>query len=202
MKAGRARYSLAWSAGGHLRSREQVLEILRQSLKVKRLAGLCMAFSFRGAHTARGSFGLQLSNQRSSPRLGSSLGSSSTALDIVSHCTPYPPKSQARASNSSNFALHSGSSHPGASPSAAACKAGSRNRWHSLARQQGLRSAPFLSTGVAIDQHHIAPSRRTAASCSLTAESSQDVQSTTAFQTPPTYVKANGRIIASKISSS
>ena len=202
MKAIRVFYSLAFSAGGHLRSREQVLEILRQSLNVKRLAGLCMAFSFRGAHTARGSFGSQLSNQRSSPRLGSSLGSSSTALSIVSHCARYPPKPQARAIYSSNLSLHRGISHAGASPSAAACKAGSRNRCHSLARQQGLCSDSFLSTGVAIDQHHIAPSRRTAASCSLTAESSQDVQSTTAFQTPPTYVKANGRIIASKISSS
>ncbi len=165
---------------------------------VKRLAGLCMAFTFRGAHTARGSFGSHLSSQHSSAGVGSTLGSNRTASTIVPQSVRLTASAAASGSCRSQLCLHSASCHVGSLPAAAASRAGFGKGSYSLARQQPFSSDLYLSRRDALNKEHSASSRRTAASCLSTATSSQDVQSTAAFQTPPTYVRANGRIIASK----
>ena len=165
---------------------------------MKRLAGLCMAFTFQGAHTARESFGSHLSSQRSAAAVGSTLGSSRTASAVASQSTRVSSTVAANASCGRSLCLHSQTCHAGSLPAAAANRAGFRKGSYSLARQQAFSSDLYLSSRDSLKQQQSASSRRTAASCLSTATSSQDVQSTAAFQTPPTYVRANGRIIASK----
>ena len=165
---------------------------------MKRLAGLCMAFTFRGAQTARNSFGSHRSSQHSSASVGSTLGSRTPAATVLSQSIRLSRRATPRWCCSSPSHLHSGVGHVGTLPTAAASRAGFGKASYSLARQHALNSDTPLSSRFAVKEQHSAPSRRTAASCLATATSSQDVQSTTAFQTPPTYVRANGRIIASK----
>ena len=165
---------------------------------VKRLAGLCMAFTFRGAHTARGSFGSHLSSQPSTAGVGSTLGSNRTASAVASQSSRLSSAAAASASCGIPLCLHSVSCHADSLPAAAASRAGFGKGSYSLARQRAFSSDLYLSSRNALNQQDSASSRRTAASCLSTATSSQDVHSTAAFQTPPTYVQANGRIIASK----
>ena len=168
---------------------------------MKRLAGLCMAFTFRGAQTARGNSGSYLSSQRSSAGVGSTLGSSTPASTVLSQSIRLSVRAIARWNSSSPFHLHSRAGHVGTLPPAAASRAGFGKGSYRPARQHASSSdTPFRSRSP-LKECNSAPSRRTAASCLSTATSSQDVHSTTTFQTPPTYVRANGRIIASELSS-
>lgn len=156
-----------------------------------------MAFSFRGAHTARGSFCSQLSSQCSSGRLESSLGRITSVPSIVSRCSRYPAQAEAYRSHHSVFCLHKESSHEGTSSAAAANRAGSRRGTFPLASQLASSpDAPSQSSSSSSPSLYV-PSRQSAVSCSAIATSSQEAQSTAAFQMPPTYVKAAGRIVAS-----
>ena len=164
---------------------------------VKRLAGLCMAFTFRGAHSARDSFRLQLSSQPSAGCAPSPLGRITPVPSIVAHYRQHPARASAELSNSSRFCSHTLPSRVGRSPAAAACKAGSRRGGHSVARQPLSRPNAFLRRKQPFSSQHSALPRHPSTCCSFTATSSQEAETTTAFQAPPTYVTANGRIVAS-----
>lgn len=171
---------------------------IRGPCTVKRFVGLCMAFTFRGAHTARGSFGSHLASQRSSPGVGSTLGSNRPASIFVSQSIRHSSRPSLIGSCNSHHCLLSGISHAGTLPTAAASRAGTERGSCSLAKQHAFSTETISRRRFGAIEEHVAPSRRTAASCLATATSSQDVQSATAFQTPPTYVQANGRIVASE----
>ena len=98
--------------------------------------------------------------------------------------------------------LHSRGSHAAISPAAAACKAGSKNDCRPSARQRACPASPLLLNGSSIYHNHSARRKRSAVSCLITAESSQEAPPARSFQPPPTYVTANGRIIASAAPSS
>ena len=191
--------SLGCAIEGHLLSRVAGAQIARRGpCTVKRLAGLCMAFTFRGAHTARGSFGSHLTSQRSSSGVGNTLGSNKPASTFASQSTRQSLRPPSFGNCNTHHCLHSGIGHAGTLPTAAASRAGTGKGSYSLARQHALSADTILRSRAAANEEYAASSRRTAASGPATATSCQDVQSATAFQTPPTYVRANGRIIASK----
>lgn len=156
-----------------------------------------MAYTFRDAHSARGNFRLQLSSQRSAGCAASPLGRIRPVPSIVAHHRQHPARARAELSNSSTLCPHTSPRHAGTSPAAAACKAGSRRGCHSVARQPVSRPNASLRREQYLSSQHSALSRHSSTCCSFTATSSQEAETTTAFQAPPTYVTANGRIIAS-----
>ena len=161
-----------------------------------------MAFSSRSAQTARGSFCLQLSSQCSVGCVTRSLGSIRPVQSTVLHQRRLSTKAEAETVGCSLPSLQSRGSHATVSPAAAASKAGSKHESRLSARQPAYSASPLLLSGCSLDHNHSRRSKHSAVSCLITADSSQEAPPAHSFQPPPTYVTANGRIIASAAPSS